>query len=182
MHALHPPSRKVRIGIVGVGNCASSLVPGLSYYKEAKSNEPVPGLMNTTAWGAITSGTSRSRRRSACIAGKVGKDVAAALWEAPNNTHRFADVAPMGVTVRRGRTLDGVGQYLREDIEISDEEEADVTAVLSQSNTDILVSYLPVGSQKATEWVCRTSARGRLRLRELYPRFHRLRSEMVQQI
>jgi myo-inositol-1-phosphate synthase len=85
-------------------------------------------------------------------AAKVGKDVAEALWESPNNTHRFADVAPTGVAVRRGRTLDGVGQYLREDIEISEEEEADVTSVLSQSGTDIVVSYLPVGSQKATEW------------------------------
>jgi myo-inositol-1-phosphate synthase len=83
---------------------------------------------------------------------KVGKDVAEALWAAPNNTHRFAEVTPMGVVVRRGRTLDGVGQYLRDDIEISDEEEANVTSVLSQSGTDILVSYLPVGSQKATEW------------------------------
>jgi myo-inositol-1-phosphate synthase len=85
-------------------------------------------------------------------AAKVGKDVAEALWAAPNNTHRFAEVTPMGVVVRRGRTLDGVGQYLRDDIEISDEEEANVTSVLSQSGTDILVSYLPVGSQKATEW------------------------------
>jgi myo-inositol-1-phosphate synthase len=83
---------------------------------------------------------------------KVGKDVADALWEAPNNTHRFADVALTGVTVHRGRTLDGIGQYLRDDIEISDEDPADVTSILSSSGTDILVSYLPVGSQKATEW------------------------------
>jgi myo-inositol-1-phosphate synthase len=85
-------------------------------------------------------------------AAKVGRDVSEALWAAPNNTHRFAEVPPLGVVVRRGRTLDGVGQYLRDDIEISDEEEADVASVLSQSGTDILVSYLPVGSQKATEW------------------------------
>src|SRR3954465_7479912 len=151
MHTPHPPPRKVRIGIVGVGNCASSLVQGLSYYKEANSNEPVPGLMNASVGGYHV----RDIEVSAAFdvnAGKVGKDIAEALWEAPNNTHRFADVAPMGVTVRRGRTLDGVGQYLRDDIEISEEEEADVTTVLSQSNTDILVSYLPVGSQKATEW------------------------------
>jgi myo-inositol-1-phosphate synthase len=151
MHAPHPPPRKVRIGIVGVGNCASSLVQGLSYYKEAKSNEPVPGLMNASVGGYHVSDIEVSSAFDV-NAGKVGKDVADALWEAPNNTYRFADVAPMGVTVRRGRTLDGIGQYLREDIEISDEEEADVTTVLSQSNTDVLVSYLPVGSQKATEW------------------------------
>jgi myo-inositol-1-phosphate synthase len=85
-------------------------------------------------------------------AGKVGQDVADAIWASPNNTHRFADVPHTGVTVLRGRTLDGIGEYLREDIEISDEEEADVAAALTQSRTDVLVSYLPVGSQKATEW------------------------------
>jgi len=85
-------------------------------------------------------------------AAKVGRDVADAVWAEPNNTHRFADLAPTGVTVMRGRTLDGIGQYLRDDIEISDEEEADVTSALTRSRTDVLVSYLPVGSQKATEW------------------------------
>jgi len=151
MHAPHPPSRKVRIGIVGVGNCASSLIQGINYYKEAKSNEPVPGLMNASVGGYHVSDIEVSAAFDVNAA-KVGKDVAEALWESPNNTHRFADVAPTGVAVRRGRTLDGVGQYLREDIEISEEEEADVTSVLSQSGTDIVVSYLPVGSQRATEW------------------------------
>jgi myo-inositol-1-phosphate synthase len=151
MHAPHLPPRKIRIGIVGVGNCASSLVQGLTYYKEAKSNEPVPGLMNASIAGYHVGDIEVSAAFDV-NAGKVGKDVAEALWESPNNTHRFADVAPTGVKVQRGRTLDGIGQYLREDIEISDEEEADVTSVLSQSGTDVLVSYLPVGSQKATEW------------------------------
>src|SRR4051812_42635400 len=150
MHAPFP-ARKVRIGIVGVGNCASSLVQGLSYYREAKSNEPVPGLMNASVGNYHV----RDIEISAAFdvnARKVGKDVAEALWEAPNNTHQFADVALTGVIVHRGRTLDGIGQYLRDDIEISDEAEADVTSILSSSGTDILVSYLPVGSQKATEW------------------------------
>ena len=151
MHAPHLPPRKVRIGIVGVGNCASSLVQGLSYYREAKSNEPVPGLMNVSVGGYHV----RDIELSAAFdvnASKVGKDVADAIWASPNNTHRFAEVARSGVTVRRGRTLDGIGQYLRDDIEISDEEEADVTSTLTQSETDVLVSYLPVGSQQATEW------------------------------
>jgi myo-inositol-1-phosphate synthase len=151
MHAPHPPPRKVRIGIVGIGNCASSLIQGLNYYREAKSNEPVPGLMNVSVGGYHV----RDIELSAAIdvnANKVGKDVAEAVWASPNNTHRFAEVAPTGVTVLRGRTLDGIGQYLRDDIEISDEEEADVTSALTQSGTDVLVSYLPVGSQKATEW------------------------------
>jgi myo-inositol-1-phosphate synthase len=151
MHTPHLPPRKVRIGIVGIGNCASSLVQGLSYYREAKSNEPVPGLMNVNVGGYHV----RDIEVAAAFdvnARKVGKDVATALWESPNNTHRFADVAPTGVIVLRGRTLDGIGQYLRDDIEISDEEEADVTSALTESGTDVLVSYLPVGSQKATEW------------------------------
>jgi myo-inositol-1-phosphate synthase len=150
MHAPFP-ARKVRIGIVGVGNCASSLVQGLSYYREAKSNEPVPGLMNANLGGYHV----RDIEVSAAFdvnAQKVGKDVAEAIWATPNNTHRFADVAPTGVIVQRGRTLDGIGQYLRDEIELSDQEEADVASSLTRTETDVLVSYLPVGSQKATEW------------------------------
>src|SRR3954447_13859346 len=144
-------SGRVRVGIVGVGNCASSFIQGLTHYRGVRSNEPVPGLMNASVGNYHV----RDIEISAAFdvnARKVGKDVAEALWEAPNNTHRFADVALTGVTVHRGRTLDGIGQYLRDDIEISDEAEADVTSILNSSGTDILVSYLPVGSQKATEW------------------------------
>jgi myo-inositol-1-phosphate synthase len=151
MHAPSPPPRKVRIGIVGIGNCASSLVQGLSYYRKAKSNEPVPGLMNVNLGGYHIRDIEVASAFDVNAA-KVGRDVADAVWAEPNNTHRFADVAPTGVTVMRGRTLDGIGQYLRDDIEISDEEEADVTSALTRSRTDVLVSYLPVGSQKATEW------------------------------
>jgi myo-inositol-1-phosphate synthase len=150
MHTPHSP-RKVRIGIVGVGNCANSLVQGLTYYREAKSNEPVPGLMNADV-GGYHVGDIQLSAAFEVNAEKVGKDLADAIWATPNNTHRFADVAPTGVTVLRGRTLDGIGQYLRDEIELSDEEEADVTAALTRSGTDVLVSYLPVGSQKATEW------------------------------
>jgi myo-inositol-1-phosphate synthase len=150
MHTPHFP-RKVRIGIVGVGNCANSLVQGLTYYREAKSNEPVPGLMNANV-GGYHVGDIELSAAFEVSAEKVGKDLADAIWATPNNTHRFADVAPTGVTVLRGRTLDGIGQYLRDEIELSDEEEADVTAALTRSGTDVLVSYLPVGSQKATEW------------------------------
>src|SRR3979490_1120072 len=151
MHTPHLPPRKVRIGIVGIGNCDNALVEGLSYYREAKWNEPVPGLMNVNGGGYHVREIEVAAA-FAVNARKVGKDVAAALWESPNNTHRFADVAPTGVTVLRGRTLDGIGQYLRDDIEISDEEEADVTSALTESGGCVLVSYLPVGSQKATEW------------------------------
>lgn len=151
MHAPSPPAHKVRLGIIGIGNCASSLVQGLSYYREAKSNEPVPGLMNVNLGGYHVKDIEISAAFDV-NARKVGTDVADAVWASPNNTHRFADVPRTGVTVLRGRTLDGIGEYLREDIEISDETEADVTAALTKSRTDVLVSYLPVGSQKATEW------------------------------
>ena len=127
MHAPSPPARKVRIGIVGVGNCASSLVQGLSYYREAKSNEPVPGLMNVNLGGYHV----RDIEVAAAFdvnAKKVGRDVAEAVWADPNNTFRFAEVAPTGVQVMRGRTLDGIGQYLRDDIEESEEAETEPVA------------------------------------------------------
>jgi myo-inositol-1-phosphate synthase len=144
-------SRKVRVGIVGVGNCASSFVQGLSYYKDAKGNEPVPGLMNVELGGYHISDVEVSAAFDV-NASKVGCDVAEAIFAEPNNTQRFATVPQSGITVNRGRTLDGLGKYLRETIEESPDDEADVAAILRQSKTDVLVSYLPVGSQKATEW------------------------------
>src|SRR3981189_1253936 len=109
MHTPHLPPRKVRIGIVGIGNCASSLVQGLSYYREAKSNEPVPGLMNVNVGGYHV----RELEVVAPFdvnARKVGKDVATALWERPTHMQHLADHAPTGLPVLRGRTLDGIGQ------------------------------------------------------------------------
>ncbi|MPR06709.1 inositol-3-phosphate synthase [Microvirga tunisiensis] len=144
-------SRKVRVGIVGVGNCASSFVQGLSYYKDAKGNEPVPGLMNVELGGYHISDVEVSAAFDV-NASKVGCDVAEAIFAEPNNTQRFATVPQSGIIVNRGRTLDGLGKYLRETIEESPDDEADVAAILRQSKTDVLVSYLPVGSQKATEW------------------------------
>ena len=144
-------SRKVRVGIVGVGNCASSFVQGLSYYKDAKGNEPVPGLMNVDIGGYHISDVEVSAAFD-ISASKVGRDVSEAIFAAPNNTQRFSAVPESGIIVHRGKTLDGLGKYLREEIEESDQDEADVTEILRQSKTDVLVSYLPVGSQKATEW------------------------------
>ena len=144
-------SRKVRVGIVGVGNCASSFVQGLSYYKDAKGNAPVPGLMNVELGGYHISDVEVSAAFDV-NASKVGRDVAEAIFAEPNNTQRFATVPQSGIIVNRGRTLDGLGKYLRETIEESPDDEADVAAILRQSKTDVLVSYLPVGSQKATEW------------------------------
>jgi myo-inositol-1-phosphate synthase len=144
-------SNKIRVGIVGVGNCASSFVQGLSYYAHAEGNEPIPGLMNVSVGGYHISDVEISAAFDV-NARKVGRDVADAIWADPNNTFKFTDVKPTGVTVARGRTLDGLGQYLKDDIEESNEPEADVAELLHDSRTDVLVSYLPVGSQKASEW------------------------------
>ncbi|MBA1154759.1 inositol-3-phosphate synthase [Microvirga mediterraneensis] len=144
-------SSKVRVGIVGVGNCASSFVQGLSYYKDAKGNEPVPGLMNVELGGYHISDIEISAAFDVNVS-KVGHDVSEAIFAEPNNTQRFAAVPPSGIIVKRGRTLDGLGKYLHDVIGESPEDEVDVAEILRQSKTDVLVSYLPVGSQKATEW------------------------------
>jgi myo-inositol-1-phosphate synthase len=144
-------SNKIRVGIVGVGNCASSFVQGLTYYSGAESNEPVPGLMHVAVGGYHIHDVEISAAFDV-NARKVGRDVAEAIWAEPNNTFRFADVKSTGVTVARGRTLDGLGLYLRDDIEESDAPDMDVAEILHDSRTDVLVSYLPVGSQKASEW------------------------------
>ena len=139
---------EVRIAIVGVGNCASSLIQGLEYYKDADPSERVPGLMHVELGGYHI----RDVRLVAAFdvdAKKVGKDVAEAIFTEPNNTIRFCDVPPTGVTVKRGRTLDGLGIYYRDTIVESDEPEADVVTVLRETGADVLISYLPVGSEQA---------------------------------
>jgi myo-inositol-1-phosphate synthase len=156
MDAAIQRQKKIRVGVIGVGNCASSLIQGLSYYGDANSNEPVPGLMNVNL-GGYRVGDVEISAAFDVNAHKVGRDVAEAIYVSPNNTFRFADVPPTGVSVRRGRTLDGVGQYLREDVRESNEPEADVTEVLAESQTEVVVSYLPVGSQRATEFYAECS-------------------------
>ena len=151
MHSPPQDRRRVRVGIVGVGNCASSFVQGLNYYRNASSNEPVPGLMNVEVGGYHISDVEIASAFDV-NANKVGRDVAEAIWAEPNNTHRFSPVEETGVVVRRGSVLDGVGRYLEDDVPIADEPEADVAEVLMTSRTDVVVSYLPVGSQRATEW------------------------------
>ncbi|RED33252.1 myo-inositol-1-phosphate synthase [Rhodopseudomonas thermotolerans] len=151
MHSRLQDGRRVRVGLVGVGNCASALVQGLSYYRDAQSNEPVPGLMNVDLGGYHVSDIEIASAFD-IHAGKVGRDVADAIWIKPNNTQRFAAVPATGAVVARGPALDGVGRYTTDDVPISDEPEADVVDVLMKSRTDVLVSYLPVGAQRASEW------------------------------
>jgi myo-inositol-1-phosphate synthase len=145
------PSNKVRVGIVGVGNCASSFVQGLTYYSDAHANEPVPGLMNTDLGGYHVRDIEIASAFDVNVR-KVGRDVADAIYTEPNNTFRFADVPRTGVRVERGPTLDGLGRYLRDEVEESAAAPVDVAQRLTSTRTDVLVSYLPVGSQLATEW------------------------------
>jgi myo-inositol-1-phosphate synthase len=142
--------RAARVGIVGVGNCASSFLQGLTYYRELSNNEPV-GLMSPDI-GDYGVDSIEIASAFDVSAAKVGKDIAEAINAPPNNTCRFAQVKPIGRTVQRGRTLDGLGRYLREDVTESEEPEANVREVLRQTGTEIVVSYLPVGSTRATEF------------------------------
>ena len=138
----------VRIAIVGVGNCASSLVQGLHYYRDADPGENVPGLMHVELGGYHV----RDVEVVAAFdvdAKKVGRDLSEAIFASENNTIRFADVPPTGVTVLRGPTLDGLGEYYREEIVESTDEPVDVASALRQADTDVVVNYLPVGSEVA---------------------------------
>lgn len=142
---------RIRVALVGVGNCASSFVQGLHYYRDAKPDETVPGLMNVEL-GGYHVGDIEIVAAFDINAHKVGQDVARAILAAPNNTHVFAEVPSSGVIVHRGPTLDGLGKYMLDDIEESVAAPVDVAAELKQSGAEILVSYLPVGSQQATEF------------------------------
>jgi myo-inositol-1-phosphate synthase len=141
---------KVRLAIVGVGNCASSLVQGLEYYKDADPADAVPGLMHVDLGGYHVSDVEVVAAFD--VDGKkVGTDVAEAIASEPNNTIRFADVPPTGVTVQRGPTFDGLGRYYRETIVESDLPPVDVAKALGESEADVVVSYLPVGSEQAAK-------------------------------
>jgi len=148
--------RRLRVGLVGLGNCASSLVQGLTYYRDATGNEPIPGLMHPEI-DRYRIGDIDLASAFDVAANKVGRDVAEAIEAAPNNTHRFAEVGPTGVRVERGPTLDGIGAYVRAEIEESKAPEADVVDVLRRTGTEILVCYLPVGSQQAAEFYARAA-------------------------
>ena len=141
---------KVRLAIVGTGNCASSLVQGLEYYKDADPTETVPGLMHVDLGGYHI----RDVEIVAAFdvdAKKVGTDVAEAIVSEPNNTIRFAEVPPTGVTVQRGPTFDGLGRYYRETIAESELPPVDVAKALREVQADVVVSYLPVGSEQAAK-------------------------------
>jgi myo-inositol-1-phosphate synthase len=142
---------KINVAIVGVGNCASSLVQGIEYYKDAKDEDLVPGLMHVNLGGYHVRDVNFTAAFDINKT-KVGKDLAEAIFADPNNTIKFADVPETGARVFRGMTHDGIGQYLSDVIEKAPGGTADVVGVLKETQTDVVVSYLPVGSEEATKW------------------------------
>ena len=146
-----PRSRKVRVALIGVGNCASSLVQGVHFYRDAREGDRVPGLMHVNLGGyhirdiEFTAAFDIDRN-------KVGLDLSAAILAEPNNTYRFADVPRLGVPVHRGMTHDGLGKYLGLKIEKAPGSTDDIVGILRRTQTDVVVSYLPVGSEMATKW------------------------------
>jgi len=142
---------KIRVGIIGVGNCASSFVQGVHYYRNAKDTDFVPGLMHVNLGGYHI----RDIEFSAAIdidRNKVGKDLSEAIDTWPNNTYKFCDVPRQGVPVARGMTHDGLGQYLSKIIQKAPGSTADIVRLLRDTKTDVVINYLPVGSEEATKW------------------------------
>ena len=144
-------NKKVRVAIIGVGNCASSLVQGVQYYRDAKAEDFVPGLMHTNLGGyhirdiEFTAGFDINET-------KVGKDLSEAIFAAPNNTYRFAEVPFLNAPVYRGMTHDGLGKYLSQVITKSEQQTDDLVKILKDTGTDVVINYLPVGAENATKW------------------------------
>jgi myo-inositol-1-phosphate synthase len=142
---------KINVAIIGVGNCSSSLVQGIYYYRNAKENESVPGLMHVSLGGyhindiQFVAAIDIDRN-------KVGKDLSQAIFTMPNNTVKFTDVPMSGVKVVRGMTHDGLGKYLSQIIQKAPGQTADIVKILKETKTDVVINYLPVGSEEATKW------------------------------
>jgi len=144
-------SGKIKVAIVGVGNCASALVQGVEYYRDVPDDELIPGLMHVRLGGYHVSDIEFVAAFD-IDERKVGKDLSEAIFAAPNNTRRFADVPRLGVDVLRGMTFDGIGKYLRDVIKKAPGETVDVASVLKEAGADVIVNFLPVGSEHATKW------------------------------
>src|ERR1700692_4490347 len=142
---------KVRVAIIGVGNCANSLLQGREYYKDADEDQFVPGLMHVNLGGYHIRDIEFTAAFDV-VKGKVGEDLADAMWAHPNDTIKFADVPKTGITVSRGMTHDGIGKYLSEIVENAPGATAAIVKILKDTKTDVVVNYLPVGSEAATKW------------------------------
>jgi myo-inositol-1-phosphate synthase len=146
-----PKSKKVRVAIIGVGNCASSLVQGVQFYQDAPVDAFVPGLMHSVL-GDYHVGDIEFTAAFDIDVEKVGKDLSEAIFSGPNNTIKFSDVPELGVKVHRGMTHDGLGKYLKEVVHKAPGSTADIVQILKDTKTDVVVNYLPVGSEMATKW------------------------------
>jgi myo-inositol-1-phosphate synthase len=142
---------KVRVAIIGVGNCASSLVQGVEYYRNASTEEFVPGLMHVDLGGYHVSDIEFSAAFDIDVE-KVGKDLSEAIFSGPNNTYKFSEVPHLGIPVHRGMTHDGLGKYLSEVITPAPGSTDDIVKILQETNTDVVINFLPVGSEMATKW------------------------------
>lgn len=143
--------KKVRVAIIGVGNCANSLIQGVHFYRNASENDLVPGLMHVNLGGYHISDIEFSAAFDIDVE-KVGKDLSEAMWAGQNNTIKFAEVPHLGVPVHRGMTHDGLGTYLARKITKAPGSTVDIVQVLKDTKTDVVVNYLPVGSEQATKW------------------------------
>jgi len=144
-------SKKVRVAIIGVGNCASSLVQGVHFYRSTKNGDSVPGLMHVSLGGYHINDIEFTIGIDVNVA-KVGKDLSEAIFAFPNNTYKFTDVPHMDVPVVRGMTHDGLGKYLADVIEKAPGPTADIVGLLKETKTDVVINFLPVGSEMATKW------------------------------
>jgi len=144
-------NKKVRVAIIGVGNCASALVQGVEYYKNATEDDFVPGLMHVNLGGYHVRDIEFSAAFDIDVE-KVGKDLSEAIWANQNNTIKFSDVPKKGVQVHRGMTHDGLGKYLKERITKAPGPTAPIKEILQDSKTDVVINFLPVGSEQATKW------------------------------
>ena len=142
---------KINVAVIGVGNCASSLIQGVYYYRNAKANETIPGIMHVNLGGYHISDVNFVAAFD-IDKNKVGKDLSDAIFTAPNNTFKFTDVPKSGVKVMRGMTHDGLGKYLSQIITKAPGSTADIVKILQDTKTDVVISYLPVGSEEATKW------------------------------
>jgi myo-inositol-1-phosphate synthase len=142
---------KVRVAIIGVGNCASSLVQGVQFYKDAKDDDQVPGLMHVNLGGYHVHDIEFTAAFDV-VDTKVGKDLSEAVFAYPNNTFKFSDVPHLNVTVARGMTHDGLGKYLSQVVTKAPGPTADIVGILKSTKTDVVVNFLPVGSEMATKW------------------------------
>lgn len=144
-------NKKVRVGIIGIGNCASALVQGVEFYKHANEEDRVPGLMHVNLGGYHISDIEFSAAID-IVDTKVGKDLSEAIFAFPNNTYRFAEVPNLNVPVVRGMTHDGLGKYLKQILKKSPGKTDDIVKILKETKTDVVVNFLPVGSEMATKW------------------------------